>query len=118
MTLPVLSARSRRGTNRKRNPNDPRERERERENREFDFAAPVVIGGGRCREGEGRKETYSVLKPLDFILCTLCRGDDREISLSLSPLPGGRNENEEGGRRGRRKRYHWGFFRVPKDAVI
>lgn len=31
-------------------------------------------------EGKGeekkRRRWYSVLKPLDFILCTLCRGDD------------------------------------------
>lgn len=39
------------------------------------------LGGSRLYRArvEGRykeRETYSVLKPLDFILCTLCRGDD------------------------------------------
>lgn len=55
-----------------------------------------------------------MLKPLDFILCTLCREDD---------LLGGRGsrkeKREEGDRiRDAEKRYHWGFFRVSKDALI
>lgn len=55
-----------------------------------------------------------MLKPLDFILYTLCRGDD---------LLGGkgskkRKRREGGGIRDAEKRYHWGFFRVPKDALI
>jgi len=43
------------------------------------------------------------------------------VSRGRSPLPvSGRNENEgaEEEEEGRGKRYHWGFFRVPKDAVI
>lgn len=54
-----------------------------------------------------------MLKPLDFILCTLCRGDDF--------LEGGGSKTEKEGRkhRGCRKKGTAGdFFRVPKDALI
>lgn len=37
--------------------------------REFNFTAKI-------KGGKEKKEMYSMLKPLDFILCTLCQGDD------------------------------------------
>jgi len=51
-----------------------------------------------------------VLKPLDFILCTLRRGDDF--------LAGGGSKTGKEGIGDPEKRYRWGFFRVSKDALI
>lgn len=54
-----------------------------------------------------------MLKPLDFILCTLCRGDDLHRNRES------KKEKKEGDGIGdAEKRYHWEFFRVPKDALI